>query len=62
VGDTDAIAARAAEILSLPVTEYEELSAECRAVAGSYRWSKIARDTVDQYSSALQSLNPASAR
>ena len=62
VGDTDAIAARAAEILSLPVTEYEELSAECRAIAGSYRWSEIARDTVDQYSSALQSLNPASAR
>ena len=62
VGDTDAIAARAAEILSLPFTEYEQLSAECRAIAGSYRWSKIARDTLDQYSRALQSLNSASAR
>jgi glycosyltransferase involved in cell wall biosynthesis len=62
VGDTDAIAARAAAILSLPLTEYEELSAKCRAIAVSYRWSKIARDTLDQYSSALQSLKSASPR
>jgi len=62
VGDTDAIAARAAEILSLSVPEYEKLSAECRAIAGSYRWSKIARDTLDQYSVALQSLSAVSAK
>ena len=62
VGDTDAIAARAAEILSLSVPEYEKLSAECRAIAGSYRWSKIARDTLDQYSVALQSLNAVSVK
>jgi glycosyltransferase involved in cell wall biosynthesis len=56
-GDTAAIAARAVEILSLSVPEYEKLSAECRAIAGGYRWSRIARDTIDQYSIALQSLN-----
>ena len=60
VGDTDAIAARAADILSLSATEYETLSAECRAIAGGYRWRKIARDTLDQYSMALQSLNTGS--
>src|SRR5262249_16120227 len=62
VGDTDAIARRAVDILSLSVPEYERLSAECRAIAGSYQWSKIARDTLDQYSIALQSLNTASVK
>ncbi len=61
VGDTAAIAARAVEILSLSVPEYEKLSTECRDIAGGYRWSKIARDTIDQYSIALQSLNGLSA-
>jgi glycosyltransferase involved in cell wall biosynthesis len=60
VGDTDAIAAGAADILSLSVTEYETLSAECRAIAGRYRWSEIARDTLDHYSMALQSVNTGS--
>ena len=61
VGNTAAIAIRATEILSLSVPEYERLSAECRAIAGDYRWGKIARDTLDQYRIALQSLGPTSA-
>ena len=60
-GNTAAIAARATEILSLSVPEYEKLSAECRTIAGSYRWNQIARDTLDQYAIALQSLNATSA-
>lgn len=60
-GNTAAIAARATEILSLSVPEYEKLSAECRTIAGSYSWNKIARDTLDQYSIALHSLNAAAA-
>jgi len=61
VGDTAAIAARAAEILSLSLPEYEKLSAECRAIAGRYRWNEIARETLDEFRAALSSLgaNPA---
>jgi glycosyltransferase involved in cell wall biosynthesis len=61
VGDTAAIAARATEILSLSVLEYERLSTECRAIASNYRWSRIAHDTLDQYRIALQSLGAISA-
>lgn len=56
VGDTAAIAARASEILSLSVPEYEKLSTACRVIAGNYRWNKIASDTLDQFRSALHSL------
>ena len=62
VGDTAAIAARAAEILSLSVSEYEKLSTECRAIAGNYRWDRIARDTIDRYRIALQALGTNSAK
>ena len=60
VGDTAAIAARAAEILSLSLPEYEKLSAECRAIAGRYRWNKIARETLDEFRAALNSLGESS--
>ena len=55
-GDPEAIAAQAAEVLSLSLAEYEALAAECRAIAGNYRWSKIAHDTVAQFHNALDSL------
>lgn len=55
-GDTDTLAARAVEILSLNPADYEKLSAECRALAASYRWSRIARDTIDHYREVLESL------
>lgn len=61
VGDTAAIAARAVEILSFGVPEYEKLSAECRAIASDYRWSKIAADTIEQFRAALCSLGSTSA-
>ncbi len=56
VGDVVAIAARAAEILSLSVPDYEKLSADCRALAQSYRWDEIARASITQYRIALESL------
>ena len=59
-GDTAAVAARAAEILSLSVPDYEKLSAECRAIAGNYRWSKIAHDTLDEFRTVLHSLGTTS--
>lgn len=60
-GDTAAVAARATEILSLSAPEYDKLSAECRAIAGQYRWSNIARATLDEFRAALQSLGTLSA-
>ena len=56
VGDTAAIAARAAEILSLSVPGYEKLSAECLAIAQRYRWPEIANSTITYYRTALDSL------
>lgn len=56
VGDPIAMAARASEILALRVLEYEKLSGECRAIAEGYRWPEIARDTIEQYRAALDSL------
>jgi glycosyltransferase involved in cell wall biosynthesis len=56
VGDPLAMAARASEILALSVPEYETLSGECRAIAHGYRWPEIARDTIEQYRAALESL------
>ncbi|MEO6971390.1 MAG: glycosyltransferase [Chthoniobacterales bacterium] len=61
-GDTAVIAARAVEILSLSVPEYENLSAQCRAIASHYRWSKIAHDTLDEFRAALYSLGTTSAQ
>jgi glycosyltransferase involved in cell wall biosynthesis len=56
VGDTAAIAARAAEILSLSLPDYEKLSAECVAIAQRYRWPEIANNTITHYRAALDSL------
>jgi glycosyltransferase involved in cell wall biosynthesis len=56
VGDTAAVAARAAEILSLSVPDYEKLSEECVAIAQRYRWPEIANNTITHYRVALDSL------
>lgn len=56
VGDTAAIASRASKILSLPLAEYEKLSADCIEIARSYRWEEIAESTIRRYRAALDSL------
>ena len=58
-GDVAAMAARACEILALPVAEYERLSIACREIARRYRWSEIAAETIEQYRQALNSLGEA---
>lgn len=55
-GDPSAMAARASDILALPVPEYEKLSMACRGIARRYRWSEIAAETINQYRGALDSL------
>ncbi len=56
VGEPEALAARAAELLSLSAPDYEKLSAACVAMAQSYRWPEIARETIEEYRAALESL------
>jgi glycosyltransferase involved in cell wall biosynthesis len=56
VRDTVAIASRASEILSLPLAEYEKLSADCVEIARHYRWKEIAENTIERYCGALDSL------
>ncbi len=55
-GDPAAIAARAADLLSLPVEEYETLSKSCIEIARRYRWREIAENTIQHYRAALVSL------
>lgn len=55
-GDPVAMAARASEVLALPLSEYEALSASCSALADRFRWCEIAAATARQYSQALDSL------
>lgn len=56
VGDPEKMARRALEILSLPLSEYEALAANCRELAGRYRWDEIAASTIEKYRAALDSL------
>lgn len=56
-GDATAMADRATQILSMPPHQYSELSAECLALAGKYRWSEIAAETLRQYRKALERLS-----
>lgn len=55
-GDPVGLAARASEVLALPLPEYEALSASCSALADRYRWGEIAAATARQYRQALDSL------
>jgi len=57
VGDTDAIVARAVDLLGSTPDEYEDLSSACVAEAAKYRWHEIARETVGHYRSALRRLS-----
>ncbi len=59
LGDVAAVAARAAELLALPLEKYEALSTECIEIARRYRWQEIARNTMTHYRSALSSLGRA---
>jgi len=56
VGDIKALTERAAQILALTASEYESLSADCLAIARSYRWDEIAHETIQEYRAALDSL------
>jgi glycosyltransferase involved in cell wall biosynthesis len=55
-GDPATMAARAAEILALPLAKYEELATACMGIALEYRWSAIAAGTIRQYRAGLDSL------
>jgi glycosyltransferase involved in cell wall biosynthesis len=55
-GDPAAMAARASEVLALPLAEYEKLSTACGEIARRYRWSEIAAETIQQYRQAINSL------
>jgi glycosyltransferase involved in cell wall biosynthesis len=48
-GDPKAMADRAVEILRMSPSKYAGLSADCRLIAGQFRWERIAADTVQQY-------------
>jgi glycosyltransferase involved in cell wall biosynthesis len=57
-GDPSAVASRAVELLTLPLQEYEALSAKCIEIAAHFRWRFIAENTIRHYRSALFSLGP----
>ena len=56
VGDIKALAERAAQVLALTAAEYESLSADCLAIARSYRWDEIAHETIREYRATLDPL------
>jgi glycosyltransferase involved in cell wall biosynthesis len=56
-GDAKAMADRALEILRLSATDYSALSAQCRSIAGQFRWEEIAADTLQQYRVAISNLS-----
>jgi glycosyltransferase involved in cell wall biosynthesis len=53
-GDTEAMVARAAEILRMNENDYAALSAKCRQIADQFRWEQIAADTAGEYCKALE--------
>ncbi len=55
-GDSEKMAARAVEILALPLVAYAELADSSRAVADRFRWADIAASTIAAYRTALDSL------
>ena len=56
VGDAKTIAERALQILNFAPTDYEQLSTQCAAIAGDYRWSDIAANTLHEYRRGLARL------
>ena len=55
-GDTDAMSARARNILESSVESYSALSQACLEIAQTYRWEDIARGTIEHYRTALSEL------
>ena len=55
-GDTIAMADRTVEILRMNLNDYDALSAQCRSIAGQFRWERIAGDTAQHYCAALEKL------
>ena len=56
VGDAKTIAERALQILNFAPDDYEQLSTQCAAIAGDYRWSDIAANTLHEYRRGLARL------
>ncbi len=58
VGDTEAFAARVAEILTLPPERWAALSEDSLRVAALHSWPDIARRTLDVYREGWQKIAP----
>ena len=56
-GDVGALAHRAIQILQSSPQHYAELSAQCIALSGKYRWSEIAGETLRKYRTAFDRLS-----
>jgi glycosyltransferase involved in cell wall biosynthesis len=56
-GDIGALANRAIQILQSSRQDYVELSAQCVALCGKYRWSEIAGETARKYQIAFDRLS-----
>ena len=56
-GDIDALAERAIQILQSSPQRYAELSSQCVALSGRYRWSEIAVETAAKYRTAFDRLS-----
>jgi glycosyltransferase involved in cell wall biosynthesis len=54
VGDTNAMVARATEILRMNESDYAVLSARCRQIAEQFRWEQIAANTAQDYRETLE--------
>jgi glycosyltransferase involved in cell wall biosynthesis len=54
VGDTNAMVARATEILRMNESDYAALSAKCRQIAEQFRWEQIAANTAQDYRDTLE--------
>lgn len=55
-GNSGAMAERAIELLNMTPANYDVLSAQCREIAGQFRWEQIASSTAEHYRAALQKL------
>jgi glycosyltransferase involved in cell wall biosynthesis len=56
-GDAAAMAERAMQILEMSSRDYSELSTQCLLLAGQYRWSEIATETMRRYREAFARLS-----
>ena len=56
-GDIGALADRAIQILQSSPQHYAELSAQCVALSGRYRWNEIAEETIRKYRQMFDRLS-----